>query len=329
MVTRNGVLVGLGLWMVFDFASGSNYNVADTAQLSLKSPFVIICTQRTGSAWITKTLRNRTCDVDAEYEILSDTTWCLDRTNPNHSEKSSCTRDLALQREALEELYDPTIPMNRKLQAGKYDKWHGIFERSRKYKTPKAYGFKWMTNQGMDESWKWFLKLAKARRLKLLFLHRRDYLRMAISRRHISDKTLNPHPSTIEDAEKIRNTKIQLPTGKKLIEELDITKEKFQTMDSYRSQAMAEGLDTLKITYEDVSEDPFKMFTKTWKFLTKSLNMSKSKCNASALGPLHESESIEIHNAPASTYVKNWKDVKKTLMDSSYSRFAKSGERRR
>ena len=97
------------------------------ARAAADAPFVLIATQRTGSAWIEQTLKDRVCDVDADVEIMLDNDWCDDEAHArqkHYSEKKRtaaregrrrlhghCERNLTLHRLALEALFDPSAPV--------------------------------------------------------------------------------------------------------------------------------------------------------------------------------------------------------------------------
>jgi len=282
-----------------------------------RAPFALIATQRTGSRWIMETFDEQMCDVyPMQTEIFADRIWCVDRSN-EHDRLSSCKRNKTLMREGLSVIYDAEAPVSPELNATS-NRISREVSKIRMRDHPNAYGIKWMTNQGLDEQWPFFLELAKARGIKLLFLHRRDYLRMIISRIHMSDAKLDAHPHHEESVEKIRNTLVVLPTGKELIKLLDSTKEKFGKMNEYREQAERAGVVAKNLVYEDMNPEKF---TNTWRWLVKDLNLTMSPCDETTLLPLNESKSIAIHTAPLRTYVRNWEEVARTLRKTPYRRF--------
>ena len=310
------------LWTAAVATAASDFAPASASEQRQWAPFVLVATQRTGSRWIMETFKYQTCDIDpADTEIFDDKTWCVDRNNDQHNQRSSCVRNLTLMREGLAAVYDPARPVSRALQENPH--YFGEVMRSRGKREPEAYGVKWMTNQGMDEIWSWFLELAKARGIKLLFLHRRDYLRMAVSRLHMQDPTLVAHPHHEHDAQKIRDTPVTLPTGDRLIKLLDLTRNKFGVMNDYRAAADAAGVLAKNLVYEDMGPEKFAS-TKRW--LVKGLNLTASSCDPASLR--NESKSVVIHNAPIRTYVANWAAVAATLRGTRYARFLQDDARR-
>ena len=282
------------------------------AGLRKRSPFVVVATQRTGSKWIMKTLRRQTCDVDAESELFTD----------NHG------WDQYNHREAIEAIFDQSLPLpasdGRQVVAQRF------INRTRREDGlgPVAYGFKWMLNQGMAEQWPWFLRLCAARRVKLVFLHRRDYLRMAISTKNLKNTALEAHPETEADLEAIRHSLVHLATGPDLLEELGKYAAKFALMDAYRSDASRAGVETYRLVYEDIAAD-HTMFHDVRDFLVKDLDLARSACRPERLMPLDNSTDVVIHSNRPSAYVANWRNVEATLRGSRYQHLLGEDELRR
>ena len=306
--------------------------VAAEVHASEVEPYIVVATQRTGSAWIMKTLHKKMCDIHAEPEIYLDSAgsgrWC-EVDGPlgvpaKKLERGGCTRKLLLQLNSLQALYDPEATVDpRLLNDTTYHKWHGLYDVARERRRPFAYGFKWMLNQGFHELWPLVLELAANHGIKLVFLHRRDYVKMLISRAH--ERAFTAHPDEAGAAE-IRTAPVHLPTGPDLLEKLDALQLQFQFMDAYQAAAQARGVDTFKVVYEDVAADNERYFRKMWRFLTRSLDRSASSCDASAM-PLLGGVGVHIHPDPASTYVRNWDAVARTLNGTAYAAFAAEGRR--
>ncbi|KAH8073873.1 hypothetical protein JL721_2419 [Aureococcus anophagefferens] len=264
------------------------------AGLRKRSPFVVVATQRTGSKWIMKTLRRQTCDVDAESELFTD----------NHG------WDQYNHREAIKAIFDQSLPLPA--ADGRHVVAQRFINRTRREDGlgPVAYGFKWMLNQGMAEQWPWFLWGARA---KLVFLHRRDFLRMAISTKNLKNTALEAHPETEADLEAIRHSLVHLATGQDLLEELGKYAAKFALMDAYRSDASRAGVETYRLVYEDIAAD-HTMFHDVRDFLVKDLDLARAPPAAMPRQPTD----VVIHSNRPSAYVANWRAVEATLRGSRY-----------
>ena len=309
------------------------------ARAAADAPFVLVATQRTGSAWIEQTLKDRVCDVDADVEIMLDNDWCDDEAHARQKQYSDkkrtaaregrrrlhghCERNLTLHRLALEALFDPSAPVPAGLEHR--SKFRKSLARARSGRAPTAFGFKWMTNQGLEELWPWFLDLAARRGVSLVFLYRRDFLRMTVSRLHVRG-TMPAHPNGEAAVLKVReSTRVSLPTGSDLIRDLDHTRAKFAMMDAWRAEAGARGVAIYEAIYEDFVGREVDAFAALAGYLTRDLDSSRSTCDPAALPPLGASDPHwqQIHTAPTSTYVANWDAVVATLNGSAYAAFAR------
>ncbi|KAH8067631.1 hypothetical protein JL721_7479 [Aureococcus anophagefferens] len=278
-------------------------------------PFLVVATQRTGSKWVMQSLRQQTCDVAAFDEIYLSRGWCLDGPAKKaagwKSDRTPCHRDLGLELNSLEALFDDAVAPDPRLFATDHArKWAAVYNRTRDTRQNFAYGFKWMVNQGMDELWGPLLATARARRLRVVFLYRRDLLRMLVSIAH-NKRQFDAHPKDEAGLASIRSAKIPLPQGRALLSQLDELASHFEAMDFYRGQAAALGVETLKVVYEDVVDDAAYWFHKAWKFLTRGLDRSASTCDAKA--PATGNDTMLIHKDAPRAYVSNWPSVRATL----------------
>ena len=285
------------------FSPRNKFRISDARQRAVLAPFVVICTQRTGSQWVMKTLHKDTCDVDASPEIfMSDFAW-------NHT----------VQREALEVLFDTELALRPELESLPRQVVHDMHA-ARSYASPTAYGFKWMLNQGLVELWEWFTELCQARGIRLVFLHRLDYLRMYISYRHMHAVDI-PHPANDADASKITNVKLKLPTGDDLVGKLVEYESRFRRMDELLADATTKGIPTMKVTYEHISAN-HSLFSDVQRFLTEDLKGETCvEAKREKKAKLDDDLTIRIHPDPPSAYVRNWPDVVDTLKDTKYARF--------
>jgi len=230
------------------------YANATRKERKLRAPYLLVATQRTGSAWIMKSLISRRyglgeCRLAGQYELF------MQEQNKTLGDWWNAT----VQREALAAVFDPRADVTRAVRErapAMYDKLlaytRGQDERWGAH--PFGFGFKWMTNQGMDANWDWFLGLARARGVKVIFLKRRDYLRMAVSRYHNVKMHFEAHPTEAEAVE-IRHAPVVLPNGTDLVDELDYYAAKFRHMDALRARADAAGVATMTVLYEDFVDD--------------------------------------------------------------------------
>lgn len=277
------------------------------------APFLLVATQRTGSAWIMKSLLSRSfglgeCRLAGQYELFmhasakqntSDDWWTLDT-----------------QRDALAALYDQSAPVTPAVVANAPVMFEKLLNYTRGLDHrwtvhPFGYGFKWMTNQGMNENWDWFLGLARARRIKLVFLRRRDYLRMAVSKYH--NLQFRAHP-TEKEAEVIRHAPVVLPGGDDLLKEMDEVDATFAHINDLRARARRAGVSTLDVVYEDFVRD-YDTYLDVWRYVTRDLAWD---CNVTTEN-IFKTHRVVVHPDPPSTYIANWPDVRATLAASKYA----------
>lgn len=258
------------------------------------APFAVIATQRTGSQWVMKTLSKEFCDVDATPEIFTGGDgW-----------------NTTAQRAALETLFfDVTVAAPAAAAAGSPRQFRRDVERAQRYRRPTAYGFKWMLNQGLDELFDWFLNLCVERGAKIVFLKRRDYLRMYVSYRAMK---AGAHPETAEAAAAV--PRVTLPSAETLVSRLADYEARFEKMDEYAARAAAAGVATTTHVYEDLAADP-SGFLDIRDFLTAGL--PPALCNASFM----DNYTVQIHKKHPSEYVRNWPEVVSALENTSYREF--------
>ena len=300
-------------WQVVAAARTSRdhgFRVANATELARLAPFVMISSQRTGSQWIMKTLKKDVCDVDASSEIFTtDARW-----------------NTTFQMEALRLLFDVELPARSSLfdRVAVPHQFADDLAKSRAYDHSTAYGFKWMLNQGMADLWDWFLDLAEARGLKLVFLKRRDLLRMYISTKEMKmghaarhdgvdgDIKMKAHPTTEAELDAVRSEQLILPTGRELIGKLDVIANKFNRMGAYMAAAARRGIPTMEILYEDMSSNHSR-FLDVQRFLTRDLRGETCDGDARSAHLFDLDESIKIHAETPDHYVANWAEVEATL----------------
>lgn len=97
--------------------------------------------------------------------------------------------------------------------------------------TEQGYLLLGLVYQGMDELWGPLLATARARRLRVVFLYRRDLLRMLVSIAH-NKRQFDAHPKDEAGLASIRSAKIPLREGRALLSQLDELASHFEAMAS-------------------------------------------------------------------------------------------------
>ena len=113
------------------------------------------------------------------------------------------------------------------------------------------------------------------------------------------------------------HTKLTIPVGKALIDQLTYLESEFAKMDRMRDDALQRGIRTLKVTYEDLVKDKGAGLERVAKFVSAGTG-----CDAAGFTYTGEEASWHVvHPHPMSSYVKDWKDVVSTLRGTRFERF--------
>ena len=113
------------------------------------------------------------------------------------------------------------------------------------------------------------------------------------------------------------HTKLTIPTGKALIDQLTYLENEFAKMDRMRDDALGRGIRTLKVTYEDLVKDKGAGLERVAKFVSAGTG-----CDAAGFTYTGEEASWHVvHPHPMSSYVKDWKDVVSTLRGTRFEKF--------
>ena len=121
-----------------------------------------------------------------------------------------------------------------------------------------------MLSQDVSLHWPWFVELCRERKIKLLFLLRRNALNMLVSRRTNQNDKLrtkespayrhHAHPSDDERLKEVRSQTVALAPDT-VVADLDDIKRKWEELDTLRLYAMARGVPAARLVYEDIDED--------------------------------------------------------------------------
>ncbi|PQQ18186.1 uncharacterized protein Pyn_36003 [Prunus yedoensis var. nudiflora] len=184
------------------------------------------------------------------------------------------------------------------------------FSSASKNECSAATGFKWMLNQGLMEHHKEVVQYFNRRGVSAIFLFRRNLLRRMVSVLANSydryAKLLNgTHKSHVHSEEEADTLKKYKPTINctKLITDL-------KEMELTTSKALAYFNSTRHIVlfYEDINRTKLKE-------VQEFLSLPQMELT---------SRQVKIHNGPLSDLIKNWDDVKKTLIGTPYEDFLRS-----
>ena len=113
------------------------------------------------------------------------------------------------------------------------------------------------------------------------------------------------------------HTKLTIPVGKALIDQLTYLESEFAKMDRMRDDALQRGIRTLKVTYEDLVKDKGAGLERVAKFVSAGTG-----CDAAGFTYTGEEASWHVvHPHSMSSYVADWKDVVSTLRGTRFEKF--------
>ena len=197
----------------------------------LRQPFVVITTQRTGSAMLMEWLRQRDC-VKTGLELFI-----------NHHHINNQTR-----RDAYVALLQGRVSDSAGPKFQHFAADVGALNASR----PVSYGFKWMLSQGVSDDFEsWFGPIAIQHNVRLVFLRRWNVLRVYLSEE--SALVTTAHPSTNSN---YSAPLIVLKSGPALIGQLVYYRKKMEGVESLYEEAVRARISSVLIYYESLVDDP-------------------------------------------------------------------------
>ena len=112
-------------------------------------------------------------------------------------------------------------------------------------------------------------------------------------------------------------SKLTIPVGKELLKQLTYLENEFGKMDRMRDDALARGIRTLRVTYEDLVRDKGAGLERVAKFVAAGTG-----CDAAGFTYTGEEASWPVvHPHPMSSYVADWADVVSTLRGTRFEKF--------
>ena len=196
-----------------------------------RQPFVVITTQRTGSAMLMEWLRQRDC-VKTGLELFI-----------NHHHINNQTR-----RDAYVALLQGRVSESAGPKFQHFAADVGALNASQ----PVSYGFKWMLSQGVSDDFEtWFGPIAIQHNVRLVFLRRWNVLRVYLSEE--SALMTTAHPSTHSN---YSVPLIVLKSGPALIGQLVYYKKKMEDVESLYEAAVQARISSVLIYYESLVDDP-------------------------------------------------------------------------
>ena len=196
-----------------------------------RQPFVVITTQRTGSAMLMEWLRQRDC-VKTGLELFI-----------NHHHINNQTR-----RDAYVALLQGRVSESAGPKFQHFAADVGALNASQ----PVSYGFKWMLSQGVSDDFEtWFGPIAIQHNVRLVFLRRWNVLRVYLSEE--SALMTTAHPSTNSN---YSAPLIVLKSGPALIGQLVYYKKKMEAVESLYEEAVSARISSVLVYYESLVDDP-------------------------------------------------------------------------
>ena len=197
----------------------------------LRQPFVVITTQRTGSAMLMEWLRQRDC-VKTGLELF---------INGHHA--TNVTR-----RDAYVALLQGRVTET----AGPKFQHFAADVEALNASRPVSFGFKWMLSQGVSGDFEtWFGRIAIQHKVRLVFLRRWNVLRVYLSEESALLTTAHPGANSNYSAPLIK-----LKAGPALIGQLVYYKKKMEGVESLYEAAASARISSVLIYYESLVDDP-------------------------------------------------------------------------
>ena len=201
------------------------------AAAPLRRPFVVITTQRTGSAMLMEWLHQRDC-VKTGLELFI-----------NHHHVTNVTR-----RDAYVALLQGHVSNAAGLKFQHFAADVGALNASR----PAAFGFKWMLSQGVSGDFEtWFGRIAIQHKVRLVFLRRWNVLRVYLSEE--SALITTAHPSTNSN---YSAPLIVLKSGPALVGQLVYYKKMMEGVETLYEEAVSARISSVLVYYESLVDDP-------------------------------------------------------------------------
>ena len=126
-----------------------------------------------------------------------------------------------------------------------------------------ATGFKWMLSQRAGRHWPWFVELCRDFGVRLVFLLRRNAARQLVSRLlNAEDKARaqaggprhSAHPNSESRLDELRSRRVTFRRDQ-VLEQLQDMHEKWDELERLRLYALARGVPSARVVYEDVDAD--------------------------------------------------------------------------
>ena len=275
---------------------------AKRARAPLRRPFVVITTQRTGSAMLMEWLRQRDC-VKTGLELFI-----------NHHHVNNETR-----RDAYVALLQGRVSESAGPKFQHFAADVGALNASQ----PAAYGFKWMLSQGVAQDFEtWFGRVALKNNVRLVFLKRWNVLRVYLSEE--SALITTAHPSTNSN---YSAPLIKLKSGPALVGQLVYYKKKMEGVELLYEAAASSRISSVLIYYESLVDDPEKvvdlisgmLFDDATKARFRTCGVKCASVKAAGVdcdndGRKRDPERYaQIHGGGLDEYIRNFDDVQKTL----------------
>ena len=268
----------------------------------LRQPFVVITTQRTGSAMLMEWLRQRDC-VKTGLELFI-----------NHHHVTNVTR-----RDAYVALLQGRVSESAGPKFQHFAADVGALNASQ----PAAFGFKWMISQGVAEDFEtWFGPVALKNNVRLVFLRRWNLLRVYLSEESALITTAHPGANANFSA-----PLIVLKSGPALVGQLVYYKKIMEDVESLYEAAASSRISSVLIYYESLVDDPETvvdlitgmLFDADTKARFRTCGMKCASVKAAGVdcdddGRKRDPERYaQIHGGGLDEYISNFGEVRETL----------------
>ena len=301
--------------------------VISAARRGPRDLFIVITTQRTGSTWFVEELDTHPC-LEVTRELFLDVKFY--KSEPEFH----WIKHEGSQRYALDALLRPTgsaAPVRANL-THTFDDFYKHCVRpawdrgpkGRRDRMPEGCGFKWMLSQHVATHWDaWFAQLCKDRGIRLVFLTRRNVLRLYMSSvaKKRQDKARRDAYAAHEawagamgqnGSQIASHNRLTLATGDALLGQLHKIEAYYETITRIEQEASERGIPWHRVTYEDLQADKARALSDVVDFVLPS-----SACPHT----FAEAHVERLHPLPMATYVANWEAVAATLEGTRYARF--------
>lgn len=271
-------------------------------------PYVVVSSQRSGSLFVMDELKSYPCVVSHSEMFLN---------------RGGLEWDGATLRNCLKTFAaggalpgDNSPPITAKFQVMLNQTLRQEAEAARQGYAV-ATGFKWMLSQRAGRHWPWFVELCRDFGVRLVFLLRRNAARQLVSRLlNAEDKARaqagglrhSAHPNSESRLDELRSRRVTFRRDQ-VLEQLQDMREKWDELERLRLYALARGVPSARVVYEDVDADHSLVGNLSDFLLADVGAQERANCAAAFASRPPPQGHEKIHTSSLEDLIVNFKEV--------------------